>query len=244
MGSWIAGGAAALLLVLSVLSVVVGVSQSVQGSVSAGSSFGVALIILSLAVMLAAPLGIRWSIRRGLLVATSAVATVLFLGTCGGGIALTAAFPPASPTPAVASRIVETSPPQPASPAHSPSPSPTPSPYAAPSPKLSPSPSAIQSLPPVATPSPTPPPPLSPAPPANDCGAPANPWGYNFCGRGAVIYSPPSNFCQYFNCIPSFWKSTSGYVDECQDGTYSHSGGRQGACSYHRGELRALYSGP
>src|SRR5207253_5811985 len=49
--------------------------------------------------------------------------------------------------------------------------------------------------------------------PANLCGAPSNPWGYNFCG-GSLIYSPPSNFCDYFNCIPSFWESTKGYVDE------------------------------
>jgi len=57
-----------------------------------------------------------------------------------------------------------------------------------------------------------------------------------------LIYSPPANFCSYFNCIKSFWTSTKGYVDECVDGTYSHSGGRQGACSYHGGELRPLYS--
>jgi hypothetical protein len=57
-----------------------------------------------------------------------------------------------------------------------------------------------------------------------------------------VIYSPPTNFCDYFNCIPSFWNSTNGYVEECVDGTYSHSGGRSGACSHHGGELRPLYS--
>jgi hypothetical protein len=98
------------------------------------------------------------------------------------------------------------------------------------------------------TPSPSPvarpPSPSTQAPPAaapNTCGAPLNPWGYNFCG-GSLIYSPPSNFCAYFNCIKSFWQSTKGYVDECHDGTYSHSGGRQGACSYHGGELRPLYS--
>lgn len=60
--------------------------------------------------------------------------------------------------------------------------------------------------------------------------------------EGALIYSPPGNFCLYFNCIPSFWKSTNGYVDKCHDGTYSHSGGRQGACSYHGGEMRPLYA--
>jgi hypothetical protein len=110
---------------------------------------------------------------------------------------------------------------------------------------------------PVATPTPTPvptPPPTpkpatpvpvaaapAPAPPAaNTCGAPANPWGYNLCG-GNVISSPPSNFCSYFNCIPSFWKSTNGYVEQCTDGLYSHSGGRSGSCSYHGGNHQPLY---
>ena len=110
----------------------------------------------------------------------------------------------------------------------SPSPSPSPSP--------TPTPSPLQIV--VASQAPPQPP---PTPGPNTCGAPANPWGYNFCG-GNLIYSPPSNFCAYFNCIPSFWKSTNGYVDQCNDGTYSHSGGRQGACSTHRGELRPLYS--
>ena len=117
----------------------------------------------------------------------------------------------------------------PAAPAPSSKPLSIPSPT--PSPKHSPSPS----------PKPKPPPSPKPAPaPKSTCGAPANPWGYNFCG-GRYITSPPANFCSYFRCIPSFWKSTNGYVDECHDGTYSHSGGRQGACSYHGGELRPLY---
>ena len=122
--------------------------------------------------------------------------------------------------------------------------SPTPSPVAAAQPTRSPSPSpkpAPTPTPPPPPPAPVPPPPPPPPPPPSTCGAPANPWGYNFCG-GSLIYSPPSNFCSYFNCIPSFWKSTLGYVDECNDGTYSHSGGRQGACSYHGGEMRPLYS--
>ena len=75
---------------------------------------------------------------------------------------------------------------------------------------------------------------------AATCGAPSNPWSYNFCG-GSLIHSPPGDFCSVFNCIPSFWTSTKGYVDECNDGTYSHSGGRSGACSYHGGERRPLY---
>ncbi len=116
--------------------------------------------------------------------------------------------------------------------------SPSPTHSAKPSPSSSPPPSPSASPPPVDAPQPPAPPP--PPPPQNTCGAPANPWGYNFCG-GNLIYSPPGNFCQYFNCIASFWKYTNGYVDECNDGTYSHSGGRQGACSYHHGEMRPLY---
>jgi hypothetical protein len=61
----------------------------------------------------------------------------------------------------------------------------------------------------------------------NLCGAPSNPWGYNFCG-GGFIYAVPLSFCAYFNCIPSFWESTNGYAEQCVDGTYSHSGGRGG----------------
>jgi len=104
-------------------------------------------------------------------------------------------------------------------------------------------PTAAPTAPPTPRPTPVPTPPPTPPPtqpPPNTCGAPANPWGYNFCA-GNAIYSPPLNFCDYFNCIPSFWKSTNGYVEECADATYSHSGGRSGACSSHGGELQELY---
>jgi hypothetical protein len=67
-----------------------------------------------------------------------------------------------------------------------------------------------------------------------------NPWCYNF-SSGKLIYNPPSNFCDYFNCISSFWNG-SGFVNECQDGSYSLSGGHQGDCSHHGGESRPLYS--
>lgn len=105
---------------------------------------------------------------------------------------------------------------------------------------------------PTATPAPTPPP-HTPTPvptaaptaaptavPVNLCGAPQNPWGYNFCS-GGYITSPDPAFCNYFNCIPSFWQSTNGYVVQCNDGTFSHSGGRSGACSSHAGEGKPLY---
>ena len=105
---------------------------------------------------------------------------------------------------------------------------PTPSPTPAPTPTPKPvTPAPVVNTPP-------------PAPPVNTCGAPGNPWGYNFCG-GSYIYQPPANFCLYFNCIKSFWQSTNGYVEECKDATFSHSGGRSGSCSYHSGNWRPLY---
>jgi hypothetical protein len=97
------------------------------------------------------------------------------------------------------------------------------------------------------TPSPSPartPTPSTPAPAAtaNLCGAPANPWGYNFCGRGTTIALPPSNFCSFFNCIASF-TGGRGYVTECRDGSFSKSGGISGSCSGHGGSGRTLYAG-
>ena len=110
---------------------------------------------------------------------------------------------------------------------------PTPTPSAiqtpSPSPSIQPSPS------PKPTPKSTPKPLAKPS----TCGAPANPWGFNFCG-GSKIYGPPSGFCGYFPCISSFGNSP-GYVIECRDGMYSTAGGRSGACSTHGGVLRALY---
>jgi hypothetical protein len=70
--------------------------------------------------------------------------------------------------------------------------------------------------------------------------APPNPWGYTFDG-GALIFSPPSNFCNYFNCIASFWNGV-GYVVQCGDSTFSLSGGRTGVCSGHGAFFRNLYA--
>lgn len=74
------------------------------------------------------------------------------------------------------------------------------------------------------------------------CGAPSNPWGYNFCGTGSYITSPNSNVCNYFHCIDNFSNGV-GYMIECRDGMYSMSGGRRGACSDHGGEEQAVFSG-
>lgn len=74
------------------------------------------------------------------------------------------------------------------------------------------------------------------------CGAPKNPYGYNFCGNGGHITSPASGVCDYFNCIDNFWNG-NGYMVECKDGDYSMSGGIRGACSDHHGVEQAVYSG-
>lgn len=103
-------------------------------------------------------------------------------------------------------------------------------------------PTATPTKPPVVpTPVPTQAPPAPTQPPVHT-GLYGNPWDYDLTPPGGLIYNPPANFCDYFNCIKSFWESTNGYVDECVDGTYSHSGGVRGACSRHGGEAQPLYS--
>lgn len=89
-------------------------------------------------------------------------------------------------------------------------------------------------------PRPTPRPPTPTPCPGINC----NPWGYNF-SSGNTINNPPSNFCDYFNCIPSFWEADdpdNGYIVQCSDGMYSQSGGERGACSSHGGVSRPLFS--
>jgi hypothetical protein len=101
-----------------------------------------------------------------------------------------------------------------------------------PAPTLSPSPSVEPASPSLAS---------SPAPNAvNYCGAPQNPWNYNFCG-GKLITSPDPDFCSYFTCISSFWNGTS-YIVQCGDGAFSKSGGHTGVCSTHGGFRRNLHS--
>lgn len=84
---------------------------------------------------------------------------------------------------------------------------------------------------------------VTPTPVTADlCGAPTNPWGYNFCANGDLVYAPAANVCSYFQCVGNFPKGT-GYLVECHDGMYSMSGGGSGACSDHNGVERAVYSG-
>ena len=106
---------------------------------------------------------------------------------------------------------------------------------------VQPKPTATHAVP-TATPRPQPtqvPPTATPAPryPAIN----GNPWDYTLTNTGNLLYNPNSDVCAYLNCIPSFWQHTNGYVDECVDGTFSHSGGVRGACSYHGGESQPVY---
>ena len=161
------------------------------------------------------------------------------LGVGGASLAAAPAVPTSGTSDRTASRSPGTSlPAQPAIAAANPSPtaSATATPTLGPTPTPTPTPTLA---PVVQTPAPPPPPPPTPAP-RNLCGAPPNPWNYNLCG-GSVIYNPPSNFCSYFPCIPSFWNQTNGYVELCTDGEYSHSGGVRGSCSYHGGNRQPLY---
>jgi len=43
-----------------------------------------------------------------------------------------------------------------------------------------------------------------------------------------------SDFCDAHDCIPNF-DNGNGYLVQCEDGSWSHSGGIQGACSWHGG---------
>lgn len=74
------------------------------------------------------------------------------------------------------------------------------------------------------------------------CGAPANPYHYNYCGVGGAITSPPPDICSYFSCIDNFGNG-NGYMVECADGKVSMSGGIDGACSDNGGVKQQVYSG-
>ncbi len=72
-------------------------------------------------------------------------------------------------------------------------------------------------------------------------GAFDDPWGFDF-RPGMKITDPLRDFCSYFDCIASFWNSTKGFVVQCTDGTFSHSGGRRGVCFRHDGYRRTLFA--
>lgn len=74
---------------------------------------------------------------------------------------------------------------------------------------------------------------------AGSCGAPANPYGYTFCG-GALDYDPDPGICEYFTCIWQF-SSGQGYLVQCEDGMVSLWGGLRGVCGEHGGVRQPVY---
>ncbi|SCG40285.1 hypothetical protein [Micromonospora inositola] len=72
------------------------------------------------------------------------------------------------------------------------------------------------------------------------CGAPANPFGYDFCG-GYRIRKPAGRICDYFECAPGFW-SGRGYLLQCRDGMISLTGGQPEACAGHLGVRRTVWT--
>ncbi len=152
------------------------------------------------------------------------IAVLLFFSCIGSAVGSLNLVSTPTPTPTAAQAAVIVSP----TATDLPSPTPTQKPTPTPTPR--------PTIAPTHQPQPTQPP-HTPTPcPGINC----NPWGYNFT-PGNYITSPPSTFCNYFSCIASFWNG-HGYVEECQDTTYSLSGGIQGSCSHHGGNLRPLYS--
>ena len=112
-----------------------------------------------------------------------------------------------------------------------PIPQPTQAPISQPQPTQAPAPQPAQ-----APPAPQP----AQAPVAK--GVNGNPWGYDFNSSGTPLTAPNPAFCQYFRCVTTFWTKTNGYVVQCNNGSFSHSGGVRGACSRDGGEGQALYS--
>ncbi|MCZ7439553.1 hypothetical protein O7598_24330 [Micromonospora sp. WMMC241] len=71
------------------------------------------------------------------------------------------------------------------------------------------------------------------------CGAPPNPFGYDYCG-GQRIRKPAAGVCDWFECVPGFW-SGRGWLVQCRDGAVSRTGGQRDACAGHRGLRRTVW---
>ncbi|GGL89670.1 MULTISPECIES: hypothetical protein [Micromonospora] len=80
----------------------------------------------------------------------------------------------------------------------------------------------------------------TPSPRDRFCGAPRNPFGYDFCD-GQQIWTPATEFCDWFSCGQDF-QDGRGYLVQCRDGSFSRSGGQPDACDLHRGVRRTLHS--
>lgn len=123
-----------------------------------------------------------------------------------------------------------------ATPRPTPTAKPTPTPTPTPVPPT-PTPASVQQVQP-------PPPPAPTSPPAPSCnGTIVDGTCYNTDPNGgSIVYNPAPDFCAYFSCVSTFWTDTSGFVAECANGKYTHSGGVSGACSRDGGILTKVYS--
>jgi hypothetical protein len=65
--------------------------------------------------------------------------------------------------------------------------------------------------------------------------APSTPTAQVVEAPGSTSHATDSEFCSTHNCIENF-PDGNGYVVQCVDGEWSHSGGLSGACSGHGGE--------
>ncbi|MGW9193022.1 hypothetical protein [Micromonospora chersina] len=72
------------------------------------------------------------------------------------------------------------------------------------------------------------------------CGAPANPYGYDFCG-GQRIRKPAVGICDWFECAPGFW-SGRGWLVQCRDGAVSLTGGQRESCAANQGYRRTFWT--
>jgi hypothetical protein len=169
--------------------------------------------------------GVKLSIGCGAI-----LAVLLFFVCIGAAVASVNVAPPSQPTATAHTNqaVLPVSPTVSTLPTSTPSPTSTSRPTATPTTK--------PAIAPTYAAQPTPLPPSATPCPGVNC----NPWGYNFT-PGNLIYHPPNTFCNYFACIASFWNG-KGYVEQCQDNTFSLLGGIQGSCSHQGGNLRPLYS--
>ncbi len=149
---------------------------------------------------------------------------LLFIGIVGG-VANASGQASRGPTPSIAA-VATVQP--------TPDPKPTPTPTPRPTPTPTP-------VPPTATPvPPTPAPTQPPAPACSGTVVDGTCYSTDPSG-GSVVYSPAADFCSVFSCVSTFWSKANGYVVECGNGEYSHSGGVSGACSRDGGVAVTVY---
>ncbi|MFU8851478.1 hypothetical protein ACNAW0_10905 [Micromonospora sp. SL1-18] len=86
----------------------------------------------------------------------------------------------------------------------------------------------------------SPTPSAAPSPTEPDrCGAPANPYGYNYCGGSSYVYDPAPDVCSWFACVENLWDG-NGYLVQCEDGLISRTGMKRGPCAEHEGTRRPV----